>query len=433
MPDDAVQVIQADVAIVGAGPAGIAAAVHAGGAGRRVVVLDAAPRPGGQIWRHRDRSALPAVARAWLERLDRSGASILLGTNVVDAGPGTRLGAEHEGRPLAIRAGALILATGAQERFLPFPGWTLPGVVGVGGAQALLKSGMDVAGRRVAVAGTGPLLLPVAAALRHAGAALRMVAEQAPAGRVLGFAASLWRAPGRLAQAAAYRAAFAGVRYRWGTWVARVDRVEGELHVTYTDGRSRWAEPVDLLCAAAGLAPSTELARLLGCTVTDGAVAVGASQETSVPGVYAAGEPTGNTGAEAALVEGTIAGLAAAGRGGEVSRHVAARERHRQFAERVGRAFRLREELRERVDPDTIVCRCEDVPCSVLRAGWGARQAKLATRVGMGSCQGRVCGPAMQFLFGAAGDTVRVPVTPTPLGVLADLSESASDTQGAAP
>jgi len=433
MPDDLLQVVEADVAIVGAGPAGIAAAVHAAGAGRSVVILDAGPRPGGQVWRHRDRAALPAVARGWLERLDRSGASVFMGAAVVDAGPGPRLGAEREGRAITVHAGAVVLATGAQEKFLPFPGWTLPGVVGVGGAQALLKAGMDVAGRRVAVAGTGPLLLPVAAALRHAGADLRMVAEQAPVGRVLDFAASLWRTPGRLAQAAAYRAAFAGVRYRWGTWVTRVDAAEGELHVTYTDGRSRWAEPVDLLCTAAGLAPSTELARLLGCAVTDGAVVVSAAQETSVSGVYAAGEPTGNTGAEAAVVEGTIAGLAAAGRSGEASRHSSERERHRRFAERAARAFRLREELRERVEPDTIVCRCEDVPCSVLRAGWGAREAKLATRAGMGSCQGRVCGPAMQYLFGAAADTVRVPVTPTPLGVLADLSESVSHTQGAAP
>ena len=97
-----------------------------------------------------------------------------------------------------MEAGAIILATGAQELFLPFPGWTLPGVFGVGGAQALLKAGMDVRGKRVAVAGTGPLLLPVAAALARAGADLRMVAEQAPPEAVRRFAASLWRTPGRL-------------------------------------------------------------------------------------------------------------------------------------------------------------------------------------------------------------------------------------------
>ena len=182
--------------------------------------------------------------------------------------------------------------------------------------------------------GTGPLLLPVAAALRHAGADLRLVAEQAPAGAVLAFAGALWRTPGRLVQAAAYRAAFAGVRYRWGTWVTRVDAVEGELHATYTDGRSTWAEPIDLLCAAAGLVPSTELARLIGCGIDGGNVVVDDAQRTTVAGVYAAGEPTGNTGVEAALVEGTIAGLAAAGR--EAARPSgtfrAERDRHRRFA-----------------------------------------------------------------------------------------------------
>jgi NADPH-dependent 2,4-dienoyl-CoA reductase/sulfur reductase-like enzyme len=257
------------------------------------------------------------------------------------------------------------------------------------------------------------------------------VAEQAPASRVLAFAASLWRTPGRLAQAAAYRAAFAGVRYRWGTWVARVDAAEGELHATYTDGRSTWAEPVDLLCAAAGLVPSTELARLLGCAVADGGVVVDRLQQTSVPGVYAAGEPTGNTGVDAALVEGAVAGLAATGRGDEAGEYVAARDRHRRFSLRTASAFRLREELRGRVRPDTIVCRCEDVPYSALDVSWGARQAKLATRAGMGSCQARVCGPAMQYLFGGATDTVRVPLIPTPLGVLANLSESGNDSRGA--
>jgi NADPH-dependent 2,4-dienoyl-CoA reductase/sulfur reductase-like enzyme len=431
MGESAASAIEADVAIVGAGPAGIAAAVHASGAGRRVVVLDAAPRPGGQIWRHQSRESLPGVAREWLDRLDRSGAVTFMSTGVVDAGPGLRLGAEHQGRPIVVHAGSLVIATGAQERFLPFPGWTLPGVMGVGGAQALVKAGMEVGGRRVAVAGTGPLLLPVAAALRRAGADLRLVAEQATAARVLGFAASLWRTPRRLAQAVAYRAAFAGVRYRWGTWVVRVDAAEGELHATYTDGRSTWAEPVDLLCAASGLVPSTELARLLGCAVVDGGVAVDRLQLTSVPNVYAAGEPTGNTGVDAALVEGAIAGLAAAGRGDEAGAYIPARDRHRDFSLRTVSAFRLREELRRRVGPDTIVCRCEDVPYSALRPSWGARQAKLATRAGMGSCQARVCGPAMQYLFGSAADSVRVPLLPTPLGVLADLSESGNDSQGA--
>ncbi len=433
MADASPVTMRVDVAVVGGGPAGIAAAVSAAGAGRTVVLLDAAPQPGGQIWRHRDRASLSAAARMWLDRLDRSGATILCGAQVVDAGPGTRLGVEHQGRALTVDAEAVILATGAQELFLPFPGWTLPGVVGVGGAQALLKAGMEVRGKRVAVAGTGPLLLPVAAALARAGADLRMVAEQAPPDAVRRFALSLWRTPARLAQAAAYRSAFLSVRYRWGTWVRAVVELNGELIVTYTTGRSTWAEPVDLLCAASGLVPSTELARLIGCEVLDGRVVVDDFQQTSLPSIYAAGEPTGNTGMEAAVVEGTIAGLAAAGQGGSgaVGRLQAERARHRRFAERVAVAFQLRPELRDRVEPGTIVCRCEDVPMSAIRPEWGARQAKLATRAGMGSCQGRVCGPALQHLFGMTSDTVRLPVVPTSIGVLADLTASLDESQGA--
>jgi len=423
--------MRADVAIVGAGPAGIAAAVSATGAGRTVVLLDASPRPGGQIWRHRDRAALPQVARMWLDRLDRSGATILSGAQVVDAGPGTHLGAEHLGRAVTIEAQSVILATGAQELFLPFPGWTLPGVVGVGGAQALLKAGMNVRGKRVAIAGTGPLLLPVAAALAKAGADLRMVAEQAPAEEVRRFAVSLWRTPHRLAEAAAYRSAFMTVRYRWGTWVRRVDAVNGVLHVAYTTGRSTWAEPVDLLCTAAGLVPSTELARHLGCAVQGRIVIVNHDQQTSLPSIYAAGEPTGNTGMEAALVEGAIAGLAAAGRGEESRKLLAAREEHRRFAARAAHAFRLRTELRERVEPGTIVCRCEDVPMSAVHPDWSVRQSKLATRAGMGSCQGRVCGPALEHVFGMTSDSVRIPVVPTTLGILADLTSPLDESRGA--
>lgn len=421
-----------EVVVVGGGPAGIAAACAAAGSGKKVLLLDASPRPGGQVWRHRDRGGLTRGAADWLGRLDRSGVEVLPGADVVDIGPGLRLGAVHLGRAVSVRADAIILATGAQELFLPFPGWTLPGVVGVGGAQALLKSGTDVRAKRVAIAGTGPLLLPVAAALARAGADLRMVAEQAPPREVRRFAASLWRTPARLVQAAFYRAAFASVRYRWGTWVNRVVEHDGALLVTWTNGRSRWQEPADLLCTAAGLVPCTELARMAGCALEGDAVAVGDDQDTSVHGIFAAGEPTGNTGMEAALVEGAIAGLAAAGQGGSeaVDRLRAARARHRRFSERAALAFRLRPELRDRVDPDTIVCRCEDVRLSAIRPGWAAREAKLVTRAGMGPCQGRVCGPALQHLLGTGPDTVRLPALPTPLGVLRALTDQPDDTRG---
>jgi NADPH-dependent 2,4-dienoyl-CoA reductase/sulfur reductase-like enzyme len=409
--------IEADVAVVGAGPAGIAAAVSAAEAGRRVVMLDEGPRSGGQIWRHRA-GRPPREARRWLERLARSGARVLAGASVADAEPGFELLAERGGESVRVRAGRLVLATGARERFLPFPGWTLPNVVGVGAAQALLKSGASLAGARAVVAGSGPLLLPVAAALARSGARVEIVAEQARAASVRGFAASLWRSPTRLVQAARYRLAFRPARYAAGTWVERAEGDDRVREVWLTDGLRRWKLACGLLCVGYGLVPSTELACLLGCSIEDGEVMVDSRQETSVAGLFCAGEPAGIAGVEAALVEGQIAGRAAAGRPGAAASLSRKRDRGRRFARRLASAFALRSELRDLPEPGTLVCRCEDVPLSRLRPEWSARQAKLYTRAGMGPCQGRVCGSALEFLFGWKSDTVRPPAVPVSLATL---------------
>jgi len=184
------------VVVVGGGPAGIAAAVHAAEAGARTLLVDEHARPGGQIWRHRGQP--PPSARRWLERFARSGAAVLRGATVVDA-DGRELLVEHEGRGRRVAFERLVLATGARELFLPFPGWTLPGVVGAGGAQALLKAGARFDGTRVVVAGSGPLLLAVAAALKQEGARVVGIAEQAPLSRLAAFGASLWREPRKVA------------------------------------------------------------------------------------------------------------------------------------------------------------------------------------------------------------------------------------------
>lgn len=408
--------LDADVAVVGAGPAGIAAAVHAAEHGVRVVLLDSAPRPGGQIWRHRVPAELPHPAVAWLERLRRSGVTWLPGSTVVDAVAGGTLVAERDGRAFEVRWKALVLATGATERFIPFPGWTLPSVFGVGGLQALLKAGTAVQGKRVVLGGSGPLLLPVAASLAHAGAKVVIVAEQAPGHRVYRFAGGLWRDPARLLQASRYRAGFLRASYRCGTWVARVDASGSALWVTLTDGRRVWAEPADVVGVGYGLVPAVGLARLLGCSIAAGRVMVDQRQRTSVPGIYCAGEPTGIAGADAALAEGRAAGLFAAG--AEADGRMA-RASARRFERRLERAFRLRDELRNLPDPDTIVCRCEDVRLAQIAPGWSSRQAKLYTRAGMGPCQGRVCQPALEFLRGMAADTIRTPVFPASVATLA--------------
>jgi NADPH-dependent 2,4-dienoyl-CoA reductase/sulfur reductase-like enzyme len=427
----------ADVAVVGGGPAGIAVAALVAETGRRVALLDESPEPGGQIWRHRRGAQPPAGARRWLRRLERSGATLLRESSVVDVreGEGGRFSitAERGVSPLLVNATTLVLATGARERFLPFPGWTLPGVVGVGGAQALLKAGLAVSGRRVVVAGSGPLLLPVAASLAAGGAQVLRVAEQAPPRAVRAFAVGLWRHPSSLAQAARYRVAFAKTPYTMGEWViaARGDgRVE---EVTITDGCTERTIACDLLAVAYGLVPNTRLARLIGCATARGSVVVDEHQRTTHPRAYSIGETTGVGGVDLALVEGQVAASHILGRQADSSL-LRRRDSLRAMALVMERTFAPRDELRGVVTPDTIVCRCEDVPSGALRADWTMRQAKLYTRAGMGPCQGRVCGAALEFLHGWPADSVRLPVEPALLSsILAESADMAVPprTQGA--
>ena len=416
-----------DIAVVGAGPAGMAAAAAAARAGRRVVVLDQGFGAGGQIWRHAPGTPPVADARPWMERLESSTAVRRFHTSVVDlrcTDAGFVLDAEQGSSPYRVQAARVILATGARELLLPFPGWTLPGVMGVGGAQALLKMGTPMAGKRVIIAGSGPLLLPVAASLVKAGARLLLVAEQADFGVVARFGASLWRRPALLAKAAKYRAGFLGSRYATGTWVRSAEGTAHLQRVDITDGRRTETLACDLLCVGHGLVPSTELARVAGCAVAGGKVVVSESQETSVAGVYCAGEPTGIGGADLALIEGEIAGLWAAGLGADAGRLYAERAALRRAAVAMEQAFAPRAELRDVCTSDTTICRCEDVPRSAIDPSWSSRQAKLYTRAGMGPCQGRVCGAAFEFLFGWAPDTVRPPIEPVLLSTLVAAAPS---------
>lgn len=420
--------LRAKVAVIGGGPAGIAAAVRAAEAGADALLIDEAHAPGGQIWRQSGASAdLPRRARWWLTRLSESGVRRLRATAVAPCGPG-RLLLDGGNGGVELRYDALVVATGARELFLPFPGWTLPGVIGAGAAEALARGGASFEGARAIVAGSGPLLLASAAALADSGARLRVIAEQAPAARVRDFA---WRLalfyPGKLAAAVGYRARVFPTHYRPGTWVAAARGSSKVQEVDLTDGRRTWTEPCDLLCSGFGLVANLELPRLLGCRIENGGVAVDEDQRTSVPGVFGAGEVTGIGGVDLALAEGQVAGAAAAGRTGNLRAARADRSRHRRFASRIERAFALRPELRQLGQPDTFVCRCEDVPLRALDPAWSAREAKLYTRAGMGPCQGRVCGPALRFLFGWEADAVRPPVSPVPLSTLRSIAGANAD------
>lgn len=411
--------VNCDVLVVGAGPAGLAAARAAAGAGCRVVVLDDNPSAGGQIWRGAGAAGGRAAA-SWLAAIDHPAVQVITGARLfARPAPGIAL-AETARGAIAVHHARAVLCPGARELFLPFPGWTLPGVSGAGGLSALVKAGTRVAGSRVVVAGSGPLLLAAARDLKRHGAQVLLIAEQAPRGRVVRFAAMLARWPGKLVDAAAHRAALFGTPYRTGTWVVEACGGESLTAVRMTDGRRAWEIACDRLACGYGLVANTEPARLFGCAVVAGAVAVDARQESSVPGVFAAGEIAGIAGLDAALAEGEIAGLAAAG---QPARLVLGRDRARAFGAAMARAFALRDDLRALARPDTLICRCEDVARAALAGQPGWRAAKLRTRCGMGPCQGRVCGAATEFLFGWGPDSVRPPAVPVRLDSLAAAGE----------
>jgi NADPH-dependent 2,4-dienoyl-CoA reductase/sulfur reductase-like enzyme len=172
--------------------------------------------------------------------------------------------------------------------------------------------------------------------------------------------------------------------------------------------------------------PNVELAALLGCELRAGAVRVGEFQETSIPGVYGAGEPTGIGGADCALVEGRIAGLAAAGLGEQARAWFSQRASWHRFRTALNDTFALRPELRQMATADTIVCRCEDVRRKALDPFDNWRAAKLHTRCGMGACQGRTCGAAARFLFGWDNVSVRPPVFSVSVGALVRTESQAN-------
>ncbi len=415
------EIVVADVAVIGAGPAGIAAATCAAERGKRVVVVDRGRNAGGQIWRHVDGGAIPRLAAGWIARFGRSGARLIGGASVVDAHQnesGFELLVDSSASPLSIRARNVILATGARELFIPFDGWTIPGVMGIGGAQALLKSGTSFAGKRVVIAGSGPLMLPVAASMARAGARLVLVAEQASGASVARFAAALWRTPSMLAQAAQYRARFLASSYATGTWVTAA---RGSAHlesVIVTDGRRTRQLPADVLCTGYGLVPNIELARLLECDTRDGSVVVDDQQRSTVAGVLAVGEATGVGGAPLAIIEGQIAGTTVGSHSAPHPALVRQRVALKSAAQRMLDAFTPRDELRALPNSGTIVCRCEDVSYGEVQHAACARQAKLYTRAGMGPCQGRTCMPGLEFLLAWQPDTVRPPLEPTSVSVL---------------
>ena len=274
-----------DLLVVGAGPAGLAAAYRAVKSGLRVVVADDNPAAGGQIWRGEHSKPKSAEAQVWFERIRSVEIEFINGVRVFQ-GAGKTLLAETSSGVVEFAFENLVLATGARERFLPFPGWTLPNVMGAGGLQALVKTGLPVEGKRVVVAGSGPLLLAVASYLRGQGAEVLLVAEQAPAMRLARFGLGILGS-GKISQAWELRkdlsrkGAKAQSRYLSGCWVVEARGERKVESVTLVRGGKRWEVDCDYLACGFHLVPNVELAELLGCATEDGRVRVDEFQQTT--------------------------------------------------------------------------------------------------------------------------------------------------------
>jgi NADPH-dependent 2,4-dienoyl-CoA reductase/sulfur reductase-like enzyme len=421
-----------DVLVIGAGPAGLAAAHAAASLGQQVGIVDDNPFAGGQIWRGGpERQADPRAQMLWHELQAAANVRFMQQSRVLyTPAPGQLLIQMQTAGAVVLRYGRLVLATGARELLLPFPGWTLPGVTGAGGLQALAKGGYPLEGKRVVIAGSGPLLLAVAATLKEKGATIAAIIEQAPLPRLARFAFGLLATPSKITQALQLASRLRDVPYLKNAFVRAAqpspfsEGLQSVLIQQGSDPANTRTIDCDYLACGYGLLPNLELAMALGCTVTH-AVQVDLHQQTSIPGVYCAGEGTGIGGVDLALAEGRIAGLAAAGSSDTAAMSAlhAERARWQRFARRLARAFALRPELRSLSADDTIVCRCEDVCHGELRQHHSWRSAKLHTRCGMGPCQGRICGGATDVLYGWRPEAVRLPLSPARIGSILATSE----------
>lgn len=391
----------------------MAAAARAAEAGMRTAIVDDNPGLGGQVWRGSvAATGHDAEAASWVARVNAAGVTRLCGVRVFDRPETGVLLAESAVTLYELGYRKLVLATGAREGFLPFPGWTLPNVLGAGGLQAMVKSGLPIDGKRVVIAGSGPLLLAVAAFLKKCGAQVLAICEQASRGSLARFSLRLLSHPAKISQAFTLGRELAGVPFKTSSWPLKAEGRDRIEWLTIHSSRGSETLACDFLACGFHLVPNVELPALLGCRIEHHYVQVNDWQETTVGGIFCAGEPTGIGGVELSLVEGEIAGLAAAGRTEDARALFSRRERMRRFAAHLSRAFRLRPELRRLPANETIVCRCEDVTYDRLRLHTSWRAAKLHSRCGMGPCQARICGPASQFLFGWHPESVRPPMFP---------------------
>lgn len=447
------------VAVVGAGPAGMAAAVEATRLGFPVTLIDVFPRPGGQYFRQTppELEAVPAVdeqGRRLLAALEQSDISVLSGTvvwGIFSEEDGYLLCLYGPaGTPRRLKARAVILAPGAYDRPVPFPGWTLPGVMTAGAALSMVKHQKILPGHRILLSGTGPLQLVLARHLIEAGAEIAGIldANRFP-WHAWRHARAVWGQWERLSEGwQAWRVLRqAGVGLRWGHLVLRAEG-DGQLEqatIGPVDGSRSEIVPADTLCLGHGFMPGIQLSRLAGCEHQyrpDQAAYVPVRDEwlaTTLAGLFVAGDGAGIGGKDVAQLEGQLAALGAARHMGrqptpdhvsEVRRDLA---RQRRFSAVLDALFPRSAHLGNLLTDDTILCRCEEVTVGEVRRALdeGADTVsaiRMVTRAGMGRCQGRMCGHPVAELLARHLDqpvetvgqaTPRPPVVPIPLqGIL---------------
>ncbi|MCC7284278.1 MAG: FAD-dependent oxidoreductase [Acetobacteraceae bacterium] len=453
-----------DLLIVGAGPAGMAAALEARAGGLSALVLDENRAAGGQVWRAAEANAAGggslgadyAAGAAMAEALRKSEVPTRFGATVWAIEPEGRVYYTVDGTAQSVEAGRVLLATGALERPLPIPGWTLPGVMTVGAAQILLKTaGLRPEGR-VWIAGQGPLVRLFAVQALAAGGSLAGILDLAPpASSVLGIGdlPALAGASDLVAKGVRWGRTITAAGVRWHP--ARSIRAEagddGRLaRVRFQDGRGERAEDADLLLLHDGVIPNTQITRALGLRhVFDAGQrswrpVLDAMGRSSLPLVLVAGDGGFILGAEGALITGRLAAIAAAADLGKLDAETAGRRTrpllkrlsvHRKFRTVLDKLYPARAPV---LDDSATVCRCEEVTAGEVRAAaglgcLGLNQMKSFTRCGMGPCQGRMCAStAAELLAEARGVRLpeiepyrgRFPTKPLTLGELAALEDA---------